>query len=114
VVDGQIGHLEAEGQEIDDQDEKKGDSICGVDLPPAVCQRLFDRFAEEEIHGLESREINLKTAVSMKISCGMADVTGIHPHPNPSDGTTNHSTRQAKDASQVAGYPTRGLRFSAG
>ena len=30
------------------------------------------------------------------------------PSPQSSDGTTSHSTRQAKDASQVAGYPPRG------
>jgi biotin synthase len=32
----------------------------------------------------------------------------ISPSPQPSDGTTSHSTRQARDASQVAGYPARG------
>jgi len=60
-----------------------------------------------------------QTSAAIKLLLGLAPKTARivrSPLPNPlpmpspqsSDGTTSHSTRQAKDASQVAGYPASG------
>ena len=68
---------------------------------PAVRRGAFVRIDADTLHRPTPRLLDGATALCEAIS-------RYEPSPQPSDGTTNHSTRQARDASQVAGYPASG------
>ena len=65
------------------------------------------RVREEDIFTLEGRP-----AISLDgqpvIAPRLADLLELPPPPQPSDGTTSHSTRLPQNGSQVAGYPASG------
>ena len=50
VVDGQIGHLEAEGQEIDADDKEKRLFVARVYSAPTIAQQLVQRDDKQRSH----------------------------------------------------------------